>query len=268
MNLKRRAENVVQKIGMRFSYLVFSDKILYHDFGKNIYLFLYAAFKKVFESDELTMMRANILKNTTVVDIGANVGLLSVYFSKHAGSDGSVIAIEPDPVALDLLKYNLEKNKCSNVHVFPVACGSEDGEITFTQNLANRADNRVVADTAMMPHQKQIQVPVRSFGELAKENIEIFQNISFIKMDVQGYEFFAVKGMASWLQQLHNKPVLCLELWPYGLKRSGSSISELINLLHSCGYAVQETIQARLLNNMDKDYYETIVLKPLSANAV
>jgi len=268
MNLKRRIEDIVQKMGMKFSYLVFSEKLLSYNLGKDIYLFLYTTFKKVFESDELTMMSANIPKNTTVIDIGANVGLLSKYFSKCVGSGGSVIAIEPDPVALDLLKYNLQKTKSSNVHVFPVACGSEDGEIAFTQNLGNRADNRVMADAVMMPHQKQIKVPVRSFSSLAKENTQVFQNISFIKMDVQGYEFSAVTGMASWLQQQHNKPTLCLELWPYGLKQANSSIVELIQLLQSCGYGIQEDVKTRLLNNMDKDYYETIVFKPQSANLV
>ncbi len=264
MNLKRRLEDIVQKIGMSFSYYFFSNKILSYGWGKSLYLFLYSIFKRVFEADELKLMSQNITKGTTVVDIGANVGLLSIYFSRCVGQNGRVIAIEPDPIALDLMRHNVTKKQSSNIHIFPVACGRADGETSFTQNLSNRADNRVVADDVMIPHQKQISVPVRSFSSLAKENESIFQNISFIKMDVQGYEFSVIQGMLPWLQDTAQKPDICIELWPYGLKRANSSIADLLGLLQDCGYDIEEQIKNRLLCNSDKDYYETTVFKSKS----
>jgi hypothetical protein len=63
------------------------------------------------------------------------------------------------------------------------------------------------------------------------QNIE---RIDFLKIDVEGFEYFVLLGGKEIISQTH--PVIYLELYDHGLKRNGYSASALIDLLFGMGY--------------------------------
>src|SRR5437764_14920549 len=68
----------------------------------------------------------------TFVDIGANVGLYSLYLSTCG--DVRTLAIEPQPGILDRLRFHLAANPAAKVDVLPIALSDRVGEVTLVIN--------------------------------------------------------------------------------------------------------------------------------------
>lgn len=230
------ARRGAQGIGRWVSRHVFTEAFLAHPGGKRLYLMLYALFKYVFEHSQLRALDVYLLPGSTVLDIGANVGITSAYFADKVGEAGCVIAIEPDPIMGDLFQLRMSQMHQKNVRLLPIALGAEDGMGRLFRNLSNRADNRLIADKEGMGETKELSIPVRALSSLAKEDPVAFARVRFMKMDVQGYEYQVFLGMREWLKEVKHKPVIYLEFWPYGLAQAGSSPEALLELVVSLGY--------------------------------
>src|SRR6476646_10365801 len=68
----------------------------------------------------------------TFVDIGANVGLYSIYLASCG--DVCTLAIEPQPGILDRLRFHLSANPSAKVDVRPVALADREGAVTLVLN--------------------------------------------------------------------------------------------------------------------------------------
>ena len=202
-----------------------------------------------------------ISPGSTVIDIGANVGFMSVFFSEKVGPQGLVLAIEPDPVNLKLLEHNLARNGCDNVRVLPVAVGEDDGETTLYRNLANRADSRLVFDREALTRSKKIDVAMRTLSSLVAAAGEL-PEVSLVKVDSQGYEVPILRGMKDWIASLVKKPALALECWSYGLRASGHSLDDLFVLLSEYGFEVPSELCDRLHLKTGMGDYESVVFVP------
>src|ERR1043166_2469731 len=66
-------------------------------------------------------------ENFTFVDIGANVGLYSLFVAARAGDRARILAIEPQPGILDRLRFNLAANPAAQVEVLPIALADHEG---------------------------------------------------------------------------------------------------------------------------------------------
>ena len=65
----------------------------------------------------------------TVLDVGANIGLVTLWLSHLVGPQGRVHAFEPQPDLQDLLQQTLERNDTKNVSLHRFALGSQPGEM-------------------------------------------------------------------------------------------------------------------------------------------
>jgi FkbM family methyltransferase len=251
----------IQSWGSSFSRFVFTEKNLELALVRWLYLRLYSAFKWLFEKSEMQTILELVRPGSQVLDIGANVGWTASYFSKAVGPSGKVLAFEPDPVARSL---GMQKSKnLKNVVWFPLALGETDGQVEFFQNLSNRADNRVYQDGNMMPFTKRIETRMSKLSTVANEHLELFGDVSFVKIDVQGAETSVIEGMKSWLAGLSKKPIIAFEWWPYGLSRAGSSPEKLKALLSEIGYETGDGLKDVTDHTKEKDWYSLVIVKPL-----
>lgn len=60
-----------------------------------------------------------------IIDVGAYVGIYTIWASKLVGSNGLVIALEPNTLAFRWLLSNIELNRCTNVKALPYALGDK-----------------------------------------------------------------------------------------------------------------------------------------------
>jgi len=120
----------------------------------------------------------------TFVDIGANVGLYSLYLA----SCGNVrtLAIEPQPGILERLRFHLAANPSAKVEVRPVALADQDGEATLVLNESDSGGTHVDKDDGRKDSGERISVPCKPLSSVLSE--AGVTAIDALKIDVEGAE--------------------------------------------------------------------------------
>ncbi len=97
---------------------------------------------EVRERAELAAAIAEVRHPFVFVDIGANVGLFSLFVAAMAGRDSKIIAVEPDPENLRRLRFNVAANTGLPISVLPVALDEFAGMVAIEANYRDRGGTR------------------------------------------------------------------------------------------------------------------------------
>jgi FkbM family methyltransferase len=126
----------------------------------------------------------------TVVDVGANLGLVSLIAAQRVGPRGRVLAIEPSPAVLPLLGRSLAANPGLRIELFPVAAGAAPGRLRLLVPPGNAGGaSLAVPHEDARPH----EVEVRRLADiLAAAGVE---RVDLLKLDVEGFEAEALRGL-------------------------------------------------------------------------
>lgn len=155
-----------------------------------------------------------------VCDVGAHVGTFALKCARSPRVS-RVLAFEPEPENLGLLRANVVANRLSKVQVFPYALGSEPGRRRFYLSKSGTGHHSL----AGARNGPSFEVDVRPLDEVIEE-IES-PEIGFVKVDVEGFELEVLRGASRTLARDH--PALAIEL--------DSDKSAIVNLLRELGYS-------------------------------
>src|SRR4051794_34975198 len=95
----------------------------------------------VWEAAETRFLSALLSEGDTFVDVGANVGYFSVLAARRIGAGGTVVAVEPEPRNLELLRANLHRNGCRRATVLAAPPYSQGGWMSLALNETNPGDH-------------------------------------------------------------------------------------------------------------------------------
>lgn len=166
---------------------------------KTIDPFLY--YYGVYEWGTLNVIEKTLKPNSFFVDVGANIGIISLFASKLLNKNGKVFAFEPMPPTLELMKENIINNSISNIEVFPFAC-SNIGETKFI--VQNDENNRGGASLCNNKSKRSTQVKSIILDDFLEEVPDL------IKIDVEGHELEVLKGLERTINN-ENPPILIIE---------------------------------------------------------
>ncbi len=162
----------------------------------------------------------------TFIDIGANIGLYTLLAVSVVGPSGHVHAFEPADRPARRLQESLALNGISNVTIHRVAASDTAGNAMFdasgddcTAHIRSDDDPNDASQTVKTVRLDDYLPPAA---------------FAMAKLDIEGFEPFAIRGAASMLKQ-GNPPVLQLEMAGYS-ERYGVSTPELIDELSALGY--------------------------------
>ncbi len=192
----------------------------------------------------------------TILDIGANIGEISLRFAKTY-PQASIHSFEPFPPTFNSLKRNASLNSFSNIELHPLGLGSKPGEVFFEERaIGNPGMNRVTSN----PEKSTQKIRISTLDSFAEENQ--LASVSIIKIDVEGYEHEVLKGAVNLLTR--NKPLLFIELDDSNLMEQGSSAADFIQFIEAFGYAIEhaETGETITKNNHLKNSHFDIICKP------
>ena len=169
----------------------------------------------VYELDTLRLLRKLLKPGNTFVDGGANLG----YFTLHAAALGARIeAFEPDPQNRVRLEANLAANPsdwAGRVHVHPIALSDTAGRATLhhpaTTDHLNHGSTSLLPGLAGGGTQTAVET-ARLDGVLSRADV--------VKLDVEGAELAALRGMASLLGGDH-APAVIVEVNHAACKAAG-----------------------------------------------
>jgi FkbM family methyltransferase len=156
-----------------------------------------------YESGTIDFIKKHLKKGDCFVDVGANIGLMSIEASESVGSQGKIYSFEPHPDTAKILRFNIDLNSFENIEVIEKGVGSKSGEA----KIYDRWDvNRGGASVFSANNNQEgfaIQLVVLD---------EVFQkiDIQLIKIDIEGYELEALKG-AKRILSSENPPILIVE---------------------------------------------------------
>lgn len=122
----------------------------------------------------------NTDKPMTIVDIGANIGVVSDYMRSKAKK---LYAIEPSVEHFEALKKNKEFNNWDNVEIFNFAIDDHNGEETLHHSAKNRTCNSLAM---VFKDETTDKVQVKSMDTFFEENG--IEEVDFMKFDVEGAE--------------------------------------------------------------------------------
>ena len=122
--------------------------------------------------------------------------------------------------------------KITNVKLVKAACGEKSGITTLHKSGDLNVDHHLYENAEL---RETVAVPMVSVDEYLKNETG---GIGFVKIDVQGYDHFVVKGMKETLSR-SDDAVIIGELWPYGLRQAGSSADEYVSELGRLNFVVE-----------------------------
>jgi FkbM family methyltransferase len=202
-----------------------SSGVLSTAWGRRLSKATYSLYKTLFEPS-IEHLCFLVHPGTSVVDVGANVGFFTLKFSKWISDGGRVIAIEPEPANLSMLKQAISRNRAANIDVIEAAAAEEEGELFLACNPTNPADHRL-AEQGIPVHAVTIDGLLEARG---------WPPISLIKIDVQGAEPRTLAGAQETISRFH--PAIFMEIDDSALRSAGFSADALIDTLRSQGYAL------------------------------
>ena len=165
------------------------------------------------EKHETKLMKSFIEPGMNVIDIGANIGHYSLHFSRWVGRKGKVFAFEPENENYSMLCLAKKKNGYENLTVENAAVGATTEATSIYVNPIHGGDHRIVN-----PYHgcQKTCVMMRSLDDYFSNT----DHIQFIKMDIQGAEYFALTGMKNLILR-EKKIALFTEFTPFLLKEAG-----------------------------------------------
>jgi FkbM family methyltransferase len=183
---------------------------------------------RTWEPEETAFFERVLQPGMRVVDCGANVGYFTLLASRLVGAEGHVLAVEPEPRNLALLRANLWRNACTNATVAPVASYSYTGYVAFDASSANHGDFRVAAGDAVRGR-APLLVPCARLDDLLPDAA-----VDVLKLDVQGSEQYTVLGMHGLLERSPGLLGL-IELAPWLVRETGDDPLAVLSLYLSLG---------------------------------
>jgi FkbM family methyltransferase len=177
-------------------------------------------------------LKTGLRKGETLIDVGGNIGMITLMGASVVGPTGQVHTIEPNPEAAGRIQTALDDNNIKHVKLHRVGLADAPGEFTLS----------VITDHSGMGTLAEVEPEHKNFVT-AKHTVQVKRGDDILgdlkapvtmKMDIEGFECRALRGLTNTLRKYH--PAIVLEVSEHHLKRAGASSQELFDLLHAEGY--------------------------------
>lgn len=205
-----------------------------------------------FEETETQKILSFVREDTVMLDIGANMGFYSIRVGQKAVR-GKVISFEPDPGNFTTLQKNIALNNLTNVEIHNVALSDKKDTMRLYKHPFNVGDYRLYNDGDFTEF---VDVPTLRIDDIINERVDL------IKIDVQGFEYFVLKGGRHLLEQY--KPIVVSEFWPRGLYNSGATPADYLSFMQELGYSVSQIDNEN--NLVNKTNFKTLLTESQKGN--
>jgi FkbM family methyltransferase len=188
---------------------------------------------RIYEVKELKWVKSVLRPGMKVLDVGGNIGVYTAIMSKAIGAEGRLYAFEPDPTNYSYLSDTIALNNIPQATALQKAVGSEPGTATLYLAPDNKGDHRLYGTGTERPG---CPVEVVALDQMFPDQV-----FDFIKIDIQGFELHAFRGMEQILKR--NRDIIVFtEFWPQGLELAGTSAVQFLAFVRSLGFEISELL--------------------------
>lgn len=135
----------------------------------------------------------------TVVDLGGNIGLTSLWYATHYSVKNLVI-VEPDACNADLIRSNMQENDIIAT-VIEAAVGPQDGMTDFLKHKSSNMGRVPTAESVLEQSSSRIRVPMVSMKTVLAK-LPAGSIVDLLKVDIEGGEELLFSGELDWLERI------------------------------------------------------------------
>lgn len=177
---------------------------------------------RYYEAETTALLQRLLKPGMLFVDIGGNIGFVSLTAARLVGTEGRVVYVEPNSPLAERFQETLEENGIRNVEVHQVALAESSGEVGL-EFADGHGLTRVIDGT----------------GTIAVTGDELLSGFSsvtpmLIKIDVEGYEERVLAGMRHTIARTNT--AFYIEVTDDWLRRQGGSAAGLFETMIGGGY--------------------------------
>jgi len=195
----------------------------------------------------------NIIKdNSIAIDIGAFDGDTSIPMAILTGKTGKVIAFEPGLQFCNNFNLNCEINKNLNIEPYNLAVMEKDGIYEFLYSPEYENGGLKEKTSKMGNYTRSRFVRGINFIEHFKNKIN-FKDISFIKIDTEGYDMNIVKSFLPIIELI--RPPIQIEWFP-------KTESDILNFIKSFNYKAMDCATEIVYNGLPPKWTDDLILLP------
>lgn len=188
-----------------------------------------------YESELQDVIKKKVSPGMVVYDLGANIGYLSLLFSKLVAETGKVYAFEALPENVARIEENLSLNPgYKNIEIVPKAVTDKEDKVDFLIGPST-GTGKVMGSAGRQnfKYQREISIEGTSIDHYVFTGKK--QEPDLIKIDIEGGEYIALEGMKLVLNQV--KPLILLEL------HGPEATSVSCKILQDAGYKIYQIKQ-------------------------
>jgi len=191
------------------------------------------------ELDHKYILEKTLKKGSTVLDIGANIGYYALMELNLIGDNGRLIAVEPSPSNVDLLKKNIALNgKNNNTRIISGAISSATGKEKFHLSYASNLNTFHNYGTVTQHLSGEtIDVSTYKVIDVLNED-EMERGLDLIRMDVEGHEVDVLNGLIDEIESGKLLPAIVFETHISRYTKE-NDMSKTLKKLFSLGYKVK-----------------------------
>ena len=164
-----------------------------------------------FGIDEVERLKSFINKNSKVLIVGTHIGALAIPLSKHCKE---ITAIEANPNTFELLEINLHLNQAKNITPHNIFANDSHEKVEFLLNTVNSGGSKRKPKKSSFLYDfdnpEIIELESHKLDDYLPEH-----DYDLVLLDIEGSEYFAMKGMEDILA---NCKTLVVEFLPHHLK--------------------------------------------------
>ncbi|MGB0391640.1 MAG: FkbM family methyltransferase [Salibacteraceae bacterium] len=224
----------------------FVKPLFYKILGRRGYKFVQARAKirdiqhRLVEEKEMVLLPEFIKEGDHVLDLGANYAYYIERMSRLVGVNGRVFGFEPIPFTFEVCALVVKKLGLKNIDIFPFASGNANetlefrvpkldfGGISAGQSHLSKRNNEMEGKENYYSFNDEELVKCQAVT-IDDYLLSKLKNLSFVKIDIEGAEYFALQGMKKTIEKF--KPVILVEIQPFFLKGMGVDEATLVELL-------------------------------------
>ncbi len=193
---------------------------------------------KTITQTELDFFAQYIPKGSMAIDIGANIGDLTVSMAIAAGQEGLVLGIDPNPIVFAVLKENAKVNAGkSNIVPLQLAAAEKETVFYYASSEASMSNGGLVEDINDNRHGKyKLKEGIQGvhFGKYLEQHYGAWlPKLSLIKTDTEGWDYFVLKTLEPVIAK--HRPVIIAEIFH---DISTETRHNIFHLLHQYGYTI------------------------------
>jgi FkbM family methyltransferase len=189
----------------------------------------------LFEPDVIKLAKKYILPGSAVLDVGANFGQMSIEFSKTVGNEGMVYSFEAQKAVFDVLVKNVEANGLTNVECIYGAVYNKSNETMYFPEPDFVIYGSYGSYGLDSKGQSGIEV-----NSITIDSLKIEKPVSFMKVDVQGSDLFAMQGAKETIMK-NRMPVL-FEFEQQFQDSFNTNFGQYVDFVRSIDYRFAETV--------------------------